>query len=154
MVLSNLHYFTCQSNYVRGCIVVEHDTGQWVLPECLADFIITNLFDQPRLDSSALIRGRMPNDKVTSWLYNANCYQAISNDDHEKFRRAARSRGGGYSMELCEFVVEDVLASGDVVLNFWRRVRDDTGEGGRLILSQSEGAWRIGQQLGGWENHP
>src|SRR5579871_4041721 len=146
MVPHNLLYFTCQPNCVRGCIVIEHETGQWVLPDCLVDFIITNLFDQPRLDSSALIRGRMPNDQIASWLYTANCYQPITNDDHEKFRRAARSRGGGYSMELCEFVVEDVLANGDVRLNFWRRVRDDTGEGGRVILTEQEGSWRITQQ--------
>ncbi len=134
--------------------MVELDIWQWVLPNDLTDFIITNLFEQPRLDSSALIRGRLPNDQTSAWLYTANCYQAISGDDHEKFRRAAISRGGSYSMEMCEFVVEDVLASGDVVLNFWRRVRDDTGEGGRVILSQQTGAWRVAQQLGGWENHP
>src|SRR5713226_3363336 len=120
-------YFTCQIHAVGGFIVFEPDIWQWVLPNDLTDFIITNLFEQPRLDSSALIRGRLPNDQTSAWLYTANCYQAISGDDHEKFRRAAISRGGSYSMEMCEFVVEDVLASGDVVLNFWRRVRDDTG---------------------------
>ena len=151
---SKSFYFTCQIHAVGGFIVIEPDIWQWDLPIDLADFIITNLFEQPRLDSSALIRGRLPNAEVSAWLYTANCYQSISTDDHEKFRRAARSRGGGYSMELCEFVVEDVLANGDVLLNFWRRVRDDTGEGGRVILSERDGAWCVTQQLGGWENHP
>src|SRR5712692_1004731 len=102
----HLVLFYLPNSRCRGFIVIEPDIWQWDLPRDLADFIITNLFEQPRLDSSALIRGRLPNDEVSAWLYTANCYQPISNDDHEKFRRAARSRGGGYSMELCEFVVE------------------------------------------------
>ncbi len=124
------------------------------LSNTLIDYIITTIFEQPRLDSTALIRGRLPDGQVFAWLYAAGQYQPISLADHEKFRRAAKSRGGNYSMELCEFVIEEVLANGNVVFNFWRRVRDDTGEGGRIILEQKDHTWHQGKHLGGWENHP
>ena len=126
------------------------ESCEWALPNDLTHYIMTTLFAQPRLDSSAIVRGRLPNDVVRTWLYTANQYQEISLADYDKFRKAAKSRGGSYSIELCEFIVEEVLAHGDVVLNFWRRVRDDTGEGGRIILAYRDG-WEQIQQLGGWE---
>jgi hypothetical protein len=127
---------------------------QLSLSNSLIDYVITTVFEQPRLDSTALVRGRFQDGQVLTWLYATRQYHTISLDDHDKFRRAAKSRGGNYSMELCEFVVEDVLANGDVVLNFWRRVRDDTGEGGRMILTCKDQQWMTAKQLGGWENHP
>ncbi len=132
----------------------ESDVYQWTLSDDLTNYIITTVFEQPRLDSSALIHGTLPDGQVFTWLLTGKRYTAISLEDHRKFRRAAKSRGRNYSMELCEFAVEDVLANGDLVLNFWRRVRDDTGEGGRIILSCGRGCWEQIQHLGGWENHP
>jgi hypothetical protein len=133
--------------------VIDTSLSEWALPDDLTHYIMTTIFEQPRLDSSALIRGRFSEANTRTWLYTAGQYTEISVADHEKFKRAAKSRGGGYSMELCEFIVEEVLADGDVVLNFWRRVRDDTGEGGRVILSRRNGQWTQVQQLGGWENY-
>jgi hypothetical protein len=80
-------------------------------------------------------------------------YYRISQTEHDKFRRAAKSRGGGYSIELCEFTIEDVLANGDIVLNYFRRLADDTGEGGRLILTRVNGIWTQKQKLGAWEKY-
>ncbi|MEP7289225.1 MAG: hypothetical protein ABI947_26030 [Chloroflexota bacterium] len=128
------------------------ESSEWVLPDDLTHYIMTTLFVQPRLDSSAIVRGRLPNDVVRTWLYTANQYLEISLADYEKFRRAAKSRGGSYSIELCEFIVEEVLVHGDIVLNFWRRVHDDTGEGGRVILGYRNG-WEQIQQFGGWETY-
>ena len=125
----------------------------WNLSEDLVHYIMTNFFDQPRLDSTALVRGRLPNGSVLTWLYSGKKYYPISQTDHEKFRRAAKSRGGGYSMEICEFFIEDVLENGDVVLNYFRRVAEDTGEGGRMILSCVDGKWTPKQHLGAWENY-
>lgn len=127
--------------------------SEWVLRDDLTHYIMNTIFEQPRLDSTALIRGRLPADLIKTWLYSARSYQEISLADHEKFKRAAKTRGGGYTMELCEFVIEEVQGNGDVVLNFWRRVRDDTGEGGRIILSCCGGQWSQVQQLGGWEQY-
>jgi len=127
--------------------------SHWNLSEDLADYIITTFFEQPRLDSSALVRGRLPNGSILTWLYSGRKYYPISQTDHEKFRRAAKSRGGGYSMEVCEFFIEDVLANGDIVLNYFRRVADDTGEGGRMILAHVDGKWTQKQQLGAWEKY-
>ncbi len=127
--------------------------SHWNLSEDLADYIITTFFEQPRLDSSALVRGRLPNGSILTWLYSGRKYYPISQTDHEKFRRAAKSRGGGYSMEVCEFFIEDVLANGDIVLNYFRRVADDTGEGGRMILAYVDGKWTQKQQLGAWEKY-
>jgi hypothetical protein len=132
----------------------DSDVWQWSLSDDLTHYIITTLFEQPRLDSSALIRGSLPHEQVLAWLLTGKHFSPISLEDHGKFRRAAKSRGGNYSMELCEFAVEEVLANGDLVLNFWRRVRDDTGEGGRIIVSCRKGCWEQLQQLGGWENRP
>src|SRR5258707_10601997 len=138
---------------IRVANVIETNLSEWALPEDLKHYIMTSIFQQSRFDSSALVRGRLPDDVVRTWLYTGNQYAEISIGDHDKFKRAAKSRGGSYSMELCEFLVEEVLATGDVVLNFWRRVRDDTGEGGRVILSYRNGTWAQVQQLGGWENY-
>ena len=96
----------------------------------------------------------MSDGEIGTWLYSGKQYYPISQTDHEKFRRAAKARGGGYSMELCEFVIEDVLANGDVVLNVWRRLGDDTGTGGRMILSHVKEAWITKQKLGTWEKYP
>jgi len=123
------------------------------LSDDLVDYVIVNLFTQPRLDSSALIRARAFDGEVRVWLFSSNQYTEITLDDYKKFRRAAQTRGGGYSMELCEFVIEEVMANGDLVLNFWRRLRDDTGEGGRVILSRRNEQWQQGQRLSGWEQY-
>lgn len=127
--------------------------SEWTLPETLTHYIMTTLFAQHRLDSSVLVRGRLPNDIAYAWLYTAGTYHQISLKDYDKFRKAAKARGGGYSMELCEFVVEEVLANNDIVLNYWRRTRDDTGEGGRVIVSDGHGQWEQKQYLGTWENY-
>jgi hypothetical protein len=126
---------------------------QWVMPDDLIDFIMTTLFDQPRQDSSALVRGRILYEQQRVWLLVADKYQDIRTADYDKFRKAAKSRGGGYSMELCEFLIEEVRADGDIILNYWRRVRDDTGEGGRVVVSHLPSGWEVIQQLGGWENY-
>jgi hypothetical protein len=123
------------------------------MPEDLIDFIMTIIFDQPRLDSSALVRGRILYEHERAWLLVSSNYQEITPADYETFRKAAKARGGGYSMELCEFLIEEVRASGDIVLNYWRRVRDDTGEGGRVVLTPMPGGWSTTQNLGGWENY-
>ncbi len=123
-----------------------------MLPDHLIQYVITTFFEQSRLDSTALIRGKTLGGDVCAWLYSGSMYSAISFADYEKFRRAARSRGGNYSLELCEFTIEEILDNGDVVLNFWRRVRDDTGEGGRVLLSYKPPTWAVAQILGGWEN--
>src|SRR5438094_490368 len=107
----------------------------YAVPDDLIEYIIGNMFEQPRLDSISLIRGRLADGRIRTWLYKNNEYQEIFVEDHEKFRQAAKTRGGNYSVELCEFVIEQVLPNGDVTVNFWRRVRDHTGEGGRVILS-------------------
>ena len=125
----------------------------WNISDDLTDYIITTFFEQPRLDSTALVQGRLPNDFVCTWIYSGKQYTRISRTDHDKFRRAAKARGGGYSIELCEFSIEDVLANGDVVLNYWRRLADDTGQGGRMILAYVDGVWIQKQKLGAWENY-
>lgn len=122
------------------------------LPDHLVYYVITTFFEQSRLDSTALIRGKTSGGDVYAWLYSGSMYSAISPADYDKFRRASRSRGGSYSLELCEFTIEEILDNGDVVLNFWRRVRDDTGEGGRVLLSYQGPTWVVSQILGGWEN--
>ncbi len=133
--------------------MTDTELSEWALPDDLKEYILTTIFAQPRHDSSALIRGRLLADITRVWLYTGKQYTEITLADHDKFKRAAKSRGGGYAMELCEFIVEEVLANGDVILNFWRRVRDDTGEGGRVILSHRNDTWAQVQQLGGWENY-
>ena len=127
--------------------------SDWNLSEDLTDYIIITFFEQPRLDSTALVQGRLPNDFICTWIYSGNQYSRISRTDHDKFRRAAKSRGGGYSIELCEFSIEEVLANGDVVLNYWRRLADDTGQGGRMILSHVNDVWIQKQKLSQWENY-
>lgn len=129
------------------------ESTNWVLPQDLTHYILTVIFEQPRLDSSALVRGQLPNDETRTWLYSGGRYQEISQGDYQKFKRAAKSRGGSYAMELCEFVIEEMLGSGDIILNFWRRLRDDTGEGGRVILSRRNEQWTQIQQLSGWEKY-
>lgn len=56
-------------------------------------------------------------------------------------------------MQVCEFIIEDVLANGDIVLNYFRRQGDDTGEGGRMILSRVNGKWTQKQHLSAWEKY-
>ena len=124
--------------------------SQWNLSEDLTDYIITTYFEQPRLDSTALVRGRLPSDVVLTWLLRGQEYTPISLTDHEKFRQAAKARGGAYSMEICEFIIEDVLADGDIVLNIFRRRGDDTGKGARLIITRTDGKWTEKQHLSGW----
>jgi hypothetical protein len=133
--------------------VTNTSVGEWTLSDTLTHYIMTTLFAQQRLDSSVLVRGRLPNEIIYAWLYTAGTYHQISLKDYDKFRKASKARGGGYSMELCEFVVEEVLANNDVVLNYWRRTRDDTGEGGRVILTCEDNEWRQKQYLGTWENY-
>ncbi|HVO43276.1 MAG TPA: hypothetical protein VMT34_11665 [Aggregatilineales bacterium] len=123
------------------------------LPNDLAHYIIQTMFEQPSLDSVALIRGKLPGGELRTWLYRARKYIPISAEEHEQFRRAAKSRGGNYGVELCEFTIEEVMHNGDILLNFWRRTRDNTGEGGRVILSCRGAGWHEEQQLGGWENN-
>jgi hypothetical protein len=74
--------------------------------------------------------------------------------DHEKFKEASKSRGGSYTIELCEFEIEDVLDNGNIVLNFWRRTRDDTGEGGRVVLTRKHNNWAMLRRLKGWRSRP
>lgn len=149
MVLYTIYTFS----RVKDLVLDTTSLSSWNLSEDLTHYIITTFFEQPRLDSTALVRGRLPNGLVYTWLYSGKQYYPISEKDHEKFRRASKSRGGGYSMEVCEFFIEDVLANGDIVLNYFRRVADDTGEGGRMILSHIDGNWTQKQQLGGWEKY-
>ena len=117
----------------------------------LIDYIISTIFEQPSYDSVALVRGKLPGGEIRTWLYKLRKYNPITFDEHEQLRRAAKSRGGNYSIELCEFTIEEVLQNGDIVLNFWRRTRDNTGEGGRVILSCGAAGWYEDQHLGGWE---
>ncbi len=126
----------------------------WALPQDLTDYIVETFFQQPRLDSSALIRAKLPDGQVQTWLYSNRKCVPISREDHDKFKKAAKSRGGSYAMELCEFTIEQVLANGDISLFVWRRSGDDSGKGGRMILSYRDNSWMIAQHLGGWEATP
>ncbi len=126
----------------------------WPLTEDLTQFIFTTFFNQSRPDSSALVQGRLPGGQVYAWLYTADHDYSISLDDHNKFKEASKSRGGFYSIEICEFMIEEVRANGDLVLNYWRRTRDDTGEGGRVVLSHRRNTWAITQRLTGWRSRP
>jgi hypothetical protein len=128
--------------------------GTWTLSDELTHYIITTFFDQPRFDSTALVMGKLPDGAVNTWLYTARLFYPISLTDYDKFKRAAKLRGGGYSMELCEFVVEEVLANGNIRLNYWRRVKDDTGEGGRIILANTNGSWGQVKALSVWDSRP
>ncbi len=123
----------------------------WALPADLTDYIVETFFQQPRLDSSALIRAKLPDGQVHTWLYSNRKCTPITVADHDKFKKAAKSRGGSYAMELCEFTIEQVLANGDISLFVWRRSGDDSGKGGRMILSYRDNSWIIAQHLGGWE---
>ncbi len=134
-------------------MIVPH-ASIWALPDELTSFIITTFFNQTRPDTSALVRGRVPSGQRYAWLYTADRYYPISLEDHEKFREAARSRGGDYSIELCEFEIEEHTAEGDIVVNWWRHVGDDSGEGGRVVLSHKNDAWIIAKRLKGWQKIP
>ncbi len=126
----------------------------WPLTEDLTQFIFTTFFDQSRPNSSALVKGQLPGGQVYAWLYTANHEYSISLDDHDKFKQASKSRGGFYSIEICEFMIEEVRANGDLVVNYLRRTRDDTGEGGRVVLSRRHNLWAVVQRLTGWRSRP
>jgi hypothetical protein len=116
----------------------------WSLSDDLINAIINTVFEQQ--DSSALIRGVLPNGKAYNWLYTAKRYYPISPSEHEMFWQAAKSRGHHYSLELCDFTIEELRPNGDLVLNFRRRSSDDAGEEGRAILSQRHHTW-VNQRL-------
>lgn len=124
----------------------------WTPPTNLLDFVMSTLFEQPRLDSTALVWGKYLDGSIHTWMLTANHYQPITEADYAQFKRAAKLRGGSYSLELCEFTVEEVLADGSIYLNYWRRVADDTGEGGRAVLERDGQHWRVAKKLGGWRN--
>jgi hypothetical protein len=129
-------------------VIVPH-ASIWALPDELTNFIISALFKQTLPDFSALVRGCLPNGQTYAWLYTADRYYPISLDDHAKFREAAKSRGGDYSLEICEFKIEEQTADGDIVINYWRHIGDESGSGGRVLLSHKLGAWKIAQPLKG-----
>ncbi|HLY28241.1 MAG TPA: hypothetical protein VKQ72_17980 [Aggregatilineales bacterium] len=126
----------------------------WTQSDGFIAYVIDTFFEQPQLDSTALIRGRWPDGETRTWLYYGREHNPISQAQYDKFRKAAKTRGGVYTMEICEFVVEEMLPDGGALLNYWRRVRDDTGEGGRVIVTQQGDCWIVTTQLGGWENRP
>ncbi len=128
----------------------------WTQSDKFIQYVMDTFFEQPRLDSTALIKGRWPDGEVRTWLYYGRDHNPISQVQFENFRKAAKSRGGVYLMEICEFVIEEVLPNNGVLVNFWRRVRDDTGEGGRVIITEGEDqdSWTVAVHLGGWENRP
>jgi hypothetical protein len=95
--------------------VIDTSLSEWALPDHLAHYILSTIFEQPRRDSSALVRGRLPDDITLTWLYMGNLYTEIPPADHDKFKRAAKSRGGGYSMELCEFITVTSFSISGVV---------------------------------------
>ncbi len=129
-------------------MIVPH-ASIWALPDELTDFIITGLFRQTLPEFSALVRGRLPSGQVYAWLYTGDRYYPISLTDHAKFREAAKSRGGNYSLEICEFQIEEQTADGDIILNFWRHIGDESGAGGRVLLSRKRGNWAVAQRLTG-----
>jgi hypothetical protein len=124
----------------------------WALPEALVEFIIQTFFAQKAPGNTALVKGFLPTGQTYAWLYTANHYYQISLDDHEKFRGAACSRGTLYSLELCEFTIEENRPNGDILLNFWRRIGDDSGEGGRALLTQKRSNWVVAQRITGWRS--
>ena len=135
------------------------DMPAWPLTDELIQFIVATFFAQPRPEASvpvtsALVQGRLPGGQVYAWLYTTDRYYSISLEDHEKFKQASKSRGGSYTIELCEFEIEEVLSTGNIVLNFWRRTRDDTGEGGRVVLTRKHNSWKMLRRLKGWRSHP
>ena len=139
---------------IKGGTVINFNIPAWPLTEELTQFIFTTFFKQSRPDSSALVHGRLPGGQVYAWLYTADHDYSISLEDHDKFKQASKSRGGFYSIEICEFMIEEVQADGDLVLNHWRRTRDDTGEGGRVVLSRRHNTWMVAQRLTGWRSRP
>jgi hypothetical protein len=134
--------------------MVVSNLSVWSLTADLTDYIVAAFFEQPRMDSSALIRAKLPDGQLHHWLFTNRQYVTISLEDYEKFKKAAKLRGGAYAMELCEFTVEQVMANGDLVLFHWRRLADESGKGGRIILSHREGYWTVIQKLGGWDATP
>ncbi len=123
----------------------------WALPDELTNSIITTFFKQERADTSALVKGRLPGGQVYTWLFTADRYYPISRSDYDKFRQAAKSRGGDYTLELCEFEIEDYSDDGDIVLNYWRHFADDSGEGGRVVLVHKQNTWTLAKRLKGWQ---
>lgn len=126
----------------------------WALPDNLVEFIIRTFFEQKAPGNTALVKGYLPTGQVYAWLYTANRHYTINLDEHEKFRCAACSRGTLYSLELCEFTIEETRPNGDIVMNFWRRIGDESGEGGRAILTHSRNGWAISQRQTEWSTVP
>jgi hypothetical protein len=141
--------------YSEGVTLIVQQASVWALPDELTHFIITALFKQVRADTSALVRGKITAGQTQAWLYTADRYYPISLADHAKFLEAAKSRGSEYSIEICEFEIEERARNGDIVLNFWRHFGDDSGEGGRVLVSQqNSNTWAIAKRLKGWWKKP
>ena len=124
----------------------------WAPPESLVEFILHTFFAQKVPGNTALVKGFVPTGQTYAWLYTANRYYPISLEDHEKFKDAACSRGTFYSLELCEFTIEENRPNGDIVLNFWRRIGDDSGEGGRALVTHKRNGWAVAQRITGWRS--
>lgn len=122
----------------------------WALPDDLVEFIIGTFFEQKVPGNTALVKGYLPTGQVYAWLYTANRHYSINLDEHEKFRCAACSRGTLYSLELCEFTIEETRPNGELVMNFWRRIGDESGEGGRVVLMRKLKGWIISERLTNW----
>jgi hypothetical protein len=130
---------------MQGTTLIRPSLSIWSLPDELTNFIITTFFKQTRQEMTALIIGELPSGQQYAWLYTPPRYYPISLADHEKFQSAAKSRGGDYTLEICEFTVEKMHDNGSVALKWWRHVADESGEGGRATLVQQHGRWAIAQ---------